>query len=338
MARVVEDPPQDPGVVDRRSPLVDRVDGFLIGQGLALAWLAPDLAGAAARRAAIVDRLADRAIDVVVPVPDEASHAAALVAILPRLALQSRELADFTLLGGLAVQYGFAAGPDPMRAGAMLAEIERLCRVYDVPAFELGRLVVPSGATDAGTVLAPSLAWLRALVAYLPLETDTAFVVLPPGAAFLDAYRAFIRPTLEHCGYRACRAWPRLVAEEPALLDLACLAHAGLCWADVSGLDDRVASLVGIAHALEVPCVLMAREDLAGGLPATIGSDAVVRYDPGDAEWPAGAVLLMAACLAAIGLAAERGELLRLTADTIPGVFDTMSEALGRMFVPRVRS
>ena len=336
--RVAQDLPQDPGIVDRRSPLVDRVDGFLIGQGLALAWLMPDLAGAALRRAAIVDRLAERGIDVAVPVPASATYAATLVKLLPRLAVQSHELADFTLLGGLAVQYGLAVRPDAVRAAALWGELARLCRVYDLPALEADRLVVPAQAADAAAILAPSHAWFRACLADLPVEPDTAFVVLPPGADFLDAYRVFVRPTLEHCGYRACRAWPGLSGDEAARLHLACLAHAGLCWADVSGLDDHVACLVGIAHALDVPCVLMARDDLAAGLPATIRTDAVVRYDPADSEWPEGAVLLMSACLAAIDLAAERGEVLRLTPDSIAGVFDTMSEALGRMFVRRVRS
>jgi hypothetical protein len=111
-----------------------------------------------------------------------------------------------------------------------------------------------------------------------------------------------------------------------------------LCWADVSGLNDHVACLIGAAHALDVPCVLTARDDLAVGAPATIGTDAVVRYDPGDAEWPAGCVQLMSACLAATALAAERGEVLRLTPGAIADVFDTMSEALGRLFLRRVGS
>src|SRR5690349_11552471 len=199
--RVAEDLPQDPGIVERRSPLVDRVDGFLIGQGLALSWLVPDLADAASRRAALIECLVDREVDGPLPIPDAVTHAAALVAILPRLVRQSRELADFTLLGGLALQYGLAVGADPTRAAAMLDELERLRRTYDLPAIDPDRLAVPSGARDGAAIVAPSLAWLRAILARLPVEADTAFVILPPGDAFIDAYRLFVRPTLEHCGY-----------------------------------------------------------------------------------------------------------------------------------------
>ena len=69
-------------------------------------------------------------------------------------------------------------------------------------------------------------------------------------------------------------------------------------------------------------------------MPAHIGRDAVVRYDPRAADWPEGPVLLMAACLAAITLAAERGDRLRVTPGSIEGVFDEVSQALGRILLP----
>ena len=78
----------------------------------------------------------------------------------------------------------------------------------------------------------------------------------------------------------------------------------------------------------------MVRDDLAQGVPANIGHDAVVRYDPADSDWPTGAVLLMAACIAALELANERGERLRVTSDSIARVFDEVSQSLRRVLLP----
>ena len=80
--------------------------------------------------------------------------------------------------------------------------------------------------------------------------------------------------------------------------------------------------------------MIVVSEDRAAAVPAHIGRDPVVRYDPRDPDWPHGTVLLMSACLAAITLAAERGDRLRVTPSSIEGVFDEVSQALGRILLP----
>ena len=69
-------------------------------------------------------------------------------------------------------------------------------------------------------------------------------------------------------------------------------------------------------------------------VPAHLGREPVVRYNPRGDDWPHGAVLLMSACVAALALAAERGEALRITPNSVEGVFDEVSQALGRILLP----
>jgi hypothetical protein len=105
--------------------------------------------------------------------------------------------------------------------------------------------------------------------------------------------------------------------------------------ADVSELTPGVAYQIGAAHAHDKPCALVARADRAAAVPGTVGRDAVLRYDTEGADWPTGAVMLMAACLSALKLAAARGERLRIRPDAIPQAFDAVSQALQHVLLPR---
>lgn len=329
--------PAPPAVV-RTSPLTSRYNGFLFGQCLALAFAECGRVRYAQRRAGLQAFLRDVDVDVSIPAaPSDrggVTHSGLLSAILPRLAARSRELAEFAILGGLLVHYGLLAPRDAVTAAAMLVEIERLRAAYDLPPIDPPRLVVPAGERDPDRVLAPSLAYLRAIVDRLPVEDDTALVIMPSAEPYASYDSAFYRPALEQGGYRVLRAWAGLESQDHADLQLAIIGRAGLFWADVSELDLLVGYTIGAAHALGKRGMIVGREDRAAALPATIGPDAVVRYDPHAPDWPHGAVLLMAACLAAIKLAGERGDRLRLPPGPIEGVFDEVSQALGSVLLP----
>jgi hypothetical protein len=122
---------QDPGdtsvIVERTSPLWCRVNGVLLGQLLALAhtdWGRPRYE---ARRLRVEAFLRELEVDVTLPAtPDEAaarSHAALLARLVPRLAARSRELAEFTILGGLLTHYALAGHRGADAAAALLTEI-----------------------------------------------------------------------------------------------------------------------------------------------------------------------------------------------------------------------
>jgi len=326
--------------VDRTaSPLFCRVNGILLGQLIALSFAAPGRAGYGEQRARIHAFLADLDVDVRlpsdVPEPGGPGHAALLTRLLPSLALRSRELADAAVLGGLLVQYGLRVGDDPAVAASILAEMERIRTVWNLPSIEPARLALSPHVDDPDDVLAPSLAYLLAVVAALPVEADLAFVIMPLEPSYTRRHADFYRPALELSGYRTCRAWTGLSSDAHADVVLALIRKIGMIWADVSELTPADAYLIGAAHALGKPAALLARADRASGVPGTIGRDPVLRYDPADPDWPAGPVTLMAACLAGLTLAADRGERLHIRPDSIPRAFDAVSQALQHVLLPR---
>jgi hypothetical protein len=339
MPRRVEEPPGDAGV-ERGSPLCHRYHGFVLGQCLALAFMPAGRARFAERRARMGDCLADLGLGAQASAlpetpfePGGPSHAGLLTRLLPHLAARSRELAEFVVLGGLVIHYGLVAADEPVAAAAILTEIERLRGVYDLPPVAPARLAIPADPVEAD-VVGPSLAYLRDILLRLPAEPDTALVVQPFSALFAGVHRGFARPALEDCGYQTFRPWAPFAAEDAAGLDLALIGRSGFVWVDISEADPAQFHAIGAAHALGTRTVIVTRADRAADVPGTVGGDAVIRYDPTDPDWPASAVPLMAACLAALELAAERGERLRVTPGPIARVFDEVSHALRHVLLP----
>jgi hypothetical protein len=335
MARpVVQEPDHTPAVL-RLSPLSSRYQGLLIGQVLSLAFSEAPPTGHAERRAGLLACLDELGIGAAIPASpldlDGATHAGVLAAVLPRLAQHGRELAEFAILGGLLADYGLSAGGP---AAARLLEIERLRAAYDLPPVDPQRFAPAPRDRDPERVLAAGLAYLAEIVARLPVEADTALVVMPGSPAQDNHYERFHRPALEHCGYRALRTWSGLRGEAAAELQIALIGRTGLIWADVSTPDQGVVVAIGASQALGKPTMLVADATVAADGPTHVGRDAVIRYDPRAADWPHGPVLLMAACLAGITLAAERGDRLRLTPGPLEGAFDEVSQALGRILLP----
>ena len=325
--------------IDRTSsPLFCRYNGILLGQLLSLAYAPAGRAGYATLRARIHAFFDDLGLDVELPADappaDGPGHVALLTRLLPVLAQCSRPLAEATVLGGLLVQYGLHAGQDPGVSASMLAEMERIRAAGDLPPIEPARLALPPHGDDPDFVLAPSLEYLRDVVTRLPAEDDLAFVIMPLDAPYEDHHASFYRPALELCGYRTCRAWSGLSSDAHAEVVLALIAKAGFVWADVSELTSGIAYEIGAAHAHGKATALVARADRAA-VPDTIGRDAVLRYDPDGHDWPTGSVMLMAACLASLQLAADRGERIRIRPDSIPRAFDAVSHALQHVLLPR---
>jgi hypothetical protein len=326
--------------IDRTaSPLFCRYNGILLGQLLSLAYAPAGRAGYTSLRAGIHRFLDDIGLEAALPpeppVPGGAGHAALLTRLLPALAARSRDLAEAVVLGGLLVQYGLLAGHEPGIAASMLAEMERLRLKGELPPIEPARLALPPHGDDPDAVLAPALAYLREAIARLPIEGDLAFVLMPLETAYAGFHASFYRPALELCGYRTCRAWSGLTSGAHADVVLALIEKVGFVWVDVSELTAGIAHDIGAAHAHGKPAALVARVDRAAALPGAIGRDAVLRYDPAEPDWPSGAVMLMGACLASLQLAADRGERIRLEPDSIARAFDTVSNALQHVLLPR---
>ncbi len=333
---------QDPGdtpSVARTSPLYCRYNGFLLGQFLSLAFAACGAPRYGERRGRLLEFL--REVDVDVAIPESpldrggVTYAGVLSAILPRLAQRSRELAEFAILGGLLTHYGVASRTDAEAAAAMLIEIERLRAVYDLPPIDPARFAVPAHEADPDRVLAPSLGYLRDIVARLPVEGDTAFVVMPFTAPYAGYYASFYRPALEHCGYRAFRAWGGLAGAE----------HADLLLALIGQGRPDLGRRLGARSRRRLPDRRCAGARQAGRDRGVRGS----RRRRARPHRPRSGRPLRSARR---GLAARHGAAdvgvpggdhagggarrrLRVTPNSIEGVFDEVSQALGRILLPR---
>ena len=163
MARPVVQEPADTPPVTRLSPLYCRYNGFLLGQFLFLAFAECGRPRYAERRSRLLECLREIDIDVLIPAaPHDAgavTYAGLLSAILPRLAQQARELAEFAILGGLWRTTRSRRAATPTRGGDAArdrAPARRLRSAADHPA----RFASP-GDHDPDRVAAPSLAYLR---------------------------------------------------------------------------------------------------------------------------------------------------------------------------------
>lgn len=323
--------------LDRFSPLYCAYNGFLLGQFLSLAFRSGDEERYRIRRARMAEFLAEAGVEADLPARAPGlggEELSALYAVLlPQLARRSRRLVDFVLFGGMLTHYGVLAGADPETARGLLSELEDLRARLGLPSFDPQAFVLDEGG-DPDRVLSPSLAYLARVVAALPAEPQTAFVIMPFRAPFAGYFASFYRAALEGAGYRAFRAWGGLASEDYAGLLVELIRKSGAVWADVSGNNDNVLYEIGAAHALGKVSMLVVRASEADQAPANIGHDAIVRYDDTAPGWPDDMVRLASALLSALTLAAERGERLRITPDALRSVVEAVGHRLSALLTP----
>ena len=332
---VVQSPDITDAEIDRFSPLYTRYNGFLLGEFLSLSFAEYGRAQYPVRRARMMEFLSEIAVDVAPPEnPTDLegdAHAELLIAITTKVAAKSTDLAEFVLIGALLTHYGMLADADPDTAQQSLEQVERIRAKYDLPAIDPDRFRMRDTGRGVDDILSPSLAYLGEIVDTLEPERDTAFVIMPFSQPYASYFSIFYRPSLEQAGFRAFRAWGGLSNEDYCDLLLKLIAKSGMVWADVSELNYNVLYEIGAAHAFGKLSMLVVREDLATSIPANIGHDAIVKYSTTDNEWPESTTRLMAALIAALQLAAERGKRLRVGTQGVQGALDWAARALRAM-------
>ena len=339
IVRIGFGPAQQP--INRFSAVYCRYNGFLLGQFLSLSFARYGRNQYFVRRARMVEFLQEVGVDAALP--DEPldlggdSHAQLLMSVLPKIAERSHDLMEFTLVGALLTHYGMLAEHDPDTAKECLAEVERIRHKHDLPAVAAERFILKADS-NVDAVLSPSLAYLGQAIDKLDVEEDTAFVIMPFKEPYAGYFARFYRPSLEEAGYRAFRAWGGLSNEDYCDLLLKLIGKVGLVWADVSELNYNVLYEIGAAHALGKLSMLVVREDDAALIPANIGHDAVIRYSVADNDWPDGTVRLMAALIASLKVAVERGERLRVGPEGVKGALEWVGTRLkGLLVAPEAR-
>jgi tetratricopeptide (TPR) repeat protein len=333
---VVFQPVLDP--IDRFSPLYCRYNGFLLGQFIVLSFASYARGDYAIRRARILEFLREIEVDVEIPEdPLELSgdeHVPLLEAVIQSVSAKSIELAEFVLLGAMFLHYPILTQTDPETAQDILDRMEHIREVYGLPELEPEKWADLDNIADVDAVLAPSLRYLTATIDLLEPERDTAFVIMPFKPPYAGYFSTFYRPALERSGFRAFRAWGGLSNEDYCDLLLRLISKCGLVWADVSELNPNVIYEIGAAHAFGKLSMLVVREEDSAAIPANIGHDTVVQYSPSSAEWPVDAVERMTVYIAALQLAAERGERLRVGSKMTGEVLDSIFARLEATIIP----
>jgi hypothetical protein len=204
----------------------------------------------------------------------------------------SSELEDFFWLAAHLMIWGASDGTAEADAGMVNHYVQK----YALPELQLQQFQ----KEDVDGVQSASLYYLTEILGPIEKEPQTAFVIMPFSDPFKRYYTTFYRPTLEHAGFRAFRAWGGLGDEDYIGLLTRIIEKVGLAWADVSkervGLrqgerNPNVLYEIGAARALGVRVVIVVDSADATGLPANIGHEAVLEYTPDSDEWPRSAIL-----------------------------------------------
>lgn len=318
-------------VVDRFSPLYCLYNGVMLGQFLAAAFAAYARPGYGERRMRMQEFLDEIGAEVRLPAEPvtfgEPAYHRLVQEIVVATAARSSALAELALLGMHLVVHGHLVAVGDPTAADLAAEIERLRQEHGLPAPDLERLVPTlrdDGSSRIDEVLSPVLAYLAQAVRTLAVEPDTAFVIMPFAPPYAGYFASFYRPALEGAGCRAFRAWGGLSNEDYCDLLLALIGRCGLVWADVSDRNPNVFYETGAAHALGRPAVLVVHAAQAATVPANIGHDAVMRYDPQAADWPDTQVRALSLLLAAVRSAVQAGDSVRVGPRTVAAMVDAI--------------
>ena len=327
--------------IDRLSPLYSLYNGFMLGQFLAVSFAAYAHSGYPERRMRMQEFLDEIGAVVTLPAQPLAfggdDYQTLVADVIRAVVVVSQELAELVLLGLQLVMYGHLAATGDVAAEEIASEVERLRLRHGLPAPDLPSFVPrlrPDGSSRIDELLSPALAYLKQAVSMLQEEPDTAFVIMPFAPPYAGYFATFYRPALEATGCRAFRAWGGLSNEDYCELLLALIGRCGLVWADVSDQNPNVFYETGAAHALGKVAVLIVHEAQAEQVPANIGHDAVIRYDPAKPDWPQGAIRLLALTVAALRQAAATGHRLRINRDGLAATLEAAGQRLQRMLIP----
>lgn len=323
--------------IDRFSPVYCRYNGFLLGQFLGVAFAEFARPQYAIHRARMQEFLDEVEAGVELPVEpldfgDEPFQE--LVArVIDAVSERSQELGGATYLGYSMIIYGHFAESDPDAASSVAQQITRIAKDLELPPVPLEQLIVrprADGVHPIDDVLSPALGYLKQAIDALPIENDTAFVIMPFKPPYTLHFSALYRAALEEAGLRAFRAWGGLSNEDYCELLLALIAKTGFVFADLSEANPNVLYEIGAAHALGKPTLLVIRDDLGEDVqvPSNVGRDPVLKYSPGAEDFPEGSMRLLAMMGSFVRLAAERNEGGRVRPQHISESFDHVIELL----------
>jgi hypothetical protein len=280
----------DEVTIDRFSRLYCRYNGFMFGLFDAInqiPWREQDVAF---RRLLMEAFLKDTGLDIPLPSsgkpwasgPPEATRRLVELQELLRPELVQCAGLPYVLLSYAEIR--FAQGP--AGSASVRGQAEQILRLLGGDASILDLFDEAITPIDASKELisdrvSACLRVLEALIKSVPVEGDTAFVIMPFAKPYADRYWTLYRPSLEGAGFRSFRAWGNLMREDygPLLIEL--IRKSGAVFADLSRLGANELYEVGAAHALGKPAFLVAETSFNRHLiPSNLHYDAIFLYEP----------------------------------------------------------
>lgn len=312
-------------VPDRRSSLYDRSNGFSLGCFLALIrykFARPDFRF---HRARILEFAKEAQLPLAVP-NSQLAYDKVADRVLQEAVLACRqdspELADFTLVGGIAVidatlRLSDERVIDDLRTEAIdilkrhALDGEKLYHRYLAYVRKSADEARESGKTGVyiDTFLTPAMDLLTGVLEPLAADNAMCFVAMPFKRPYAGYFESFYRPLAEAMECRAFRMWGGLSGEAYVELMLTIMRRCRVVIADLSDVNGNVLYEFGVARGLGKRVVPLCQRTFASALPSNIASDQLLQvYSPREKDWPRVAALRCAAQVALIDFSQELAE------------------------------
>lgn len=341
-----------------RSGVYDRANGFCLGCFLTLIRYRFARPAFRQHRARILEFAAEAELPIALP-DSQAAYDRVADRILQEAVLACRldspELADFVLLGSIAViDASLRLSAEPLIEDLRTQAVDILSRhgldggtLYDRYLAYVRKEAddaTASGKTGIriDTFLTPAMHLLNG--ALEPLGTDAAmcFVAMPFKRPYAGYFASFYRPLAAALECRAYRMWGGLSGEAYVELMLTIMRRCRVVIADLSDVNGNVLYELGVARGLDKRVVPLCQRAFAGALPSNIASDQLLQvYSPRERDWPAASALRCAAQVALVDFSRELAEQAIAGArwtkgDRLPGLRADVPDATGAQPVASV--
>lgn len=310
---------------DRRSSLYDRANGFSLGCFLSLIRYRFARSDFRFHRARILEFAAEAKLPIAVP-DSQAAYDKVADRVLQEAVLGCRldspELADFALLGGIAtIDATLRLSDEPIIEDLRTEAIdilkrntldgETLYQRYLAYVRKTADEARESGKTGVqiDTFLTPAMDLFTGVLEPIEADATMCFVAMPfkrPYASYFDRFYRELATAME-C--RAFRMWGGLSGEAYVELMLTIMRRCRVVIADLSDVNGNVLYEFGVARGLGKRVVPLCQRAFAAALPSNIASDQMLQlYSPREKDWPALTAYRCAAQVALIDLSVELAE------------------------------
>lgn len=308
-----------------RNSLYDRANGFMLGCFLTLIRYRFARPSFQAHRRRLLEFLGEAGLDIALPASQRAYDSQAdqlLQEVILACRDRSAELADFALLGGIAViDASLRLSEEPVIDGLRETATDVLARhgLDGTALYDRFLAYVRQSDDEAkadglaelriDTFLSPALDLLTSTIEPLAPDPAMAFVAMPFRPPYAGYFDRLYRPLAAALDCGAFRMWGGLSGEAYVELMLAVMRRCRIVIADLSSVNPNVLYEFGVARGLGKRVVPLCQRSSADGLPSNIRSDTMLQlYSPREKGWPALTVLRCAAQVSLVDFSRELAE------------------------------